>query len=341
VSARDGDDRLWQRLCAYSDTFTCYSAAVASWVACEPGGWERVVNPGLCLTVTEAGDGLFGFAHFSPSLRSTLGLMRVGSDDPAAAQRGVLDELARSGRVIVAGDGFSLPWHVAHERRHVPHWFVLRGGGDRAGLLLLDPFAARNELGVQAAASEPIEHERLGGLLSALPGDDRVLLLRESLAFGDDAGQPAAQRFQWFVHAEVGESRSPQGADGPLALLRLARHFREHGQSAEAYAQADDLWSIARHRAFLARYALEVADRRGDGALAAWVGEHAAPLALKWGHIAPLVMQATLAVGAGRSASASVPDTLESLAERERAAAEGFPADAAASRSSPAVLEPA
>ena len=50
----------------------------------------------------------------------------------------MLDESARSGRVIVAGDGFNLPWHVAHGRRHVPHWFVLAATGERPEVV--DPF---------------------------------------------------------------------------------------------------------------------------------------------------------------------------------------------------------
>jgi hypothetical protein len=325
----------WESLTAFSETYTCYSAAVATWVAWEHADWARIVNPGLCLTLTEAGGALFGFGHFPSGLRAALGLVRVATDDPAAAANGVLGELARSGRVIVAGDGFRLPWHVAFERRHVPHWFVLVQEGD--GPALVDPFACRNELGVQAATSQPIAPDQLPGLLAALPHDDPVLLLRESLALGDDAGPPEDREHQWFVHGAVAECRAPQGAEGAAAVLRLARHFRERGQSIEAYAQADDLWSIARHRAFLAGYALDVAQRRGDAALEGWVTEHAQPLAKRWGHIAPLVMQATLALGAGRAASASVPDTLESLAALERGAAEAFPVDATGS--SPGAIE--
>ncbi len=55
------------------------------------------------------------------------------------------------------------------------------------------------------------------------------------------------------------------------------------------------------------------------------------PLAKRWGHIAPLIMQATLALGAGREASGSLRDTLEDLAAREEAAARAFPGSAAAS----------
>ena len=328
-------DAQWTRLTSFSDTFTCYSSALATWVAGEHERWERVVNPGLYLSVTEAGAGRFAFGHFPAGLRQTLGLSRTGADDPAAAVEGVLAELGRSGRVIVAGDGYRLPWHVAFERRHVPHWFVIVGGP--AGAAVVDPFACRNDLGVQSAHTALVEPERLAALLSALPHDDPVLMLRESLAFGDEARGPDTRGHQWFVRGEVGEWRAPAGAEGPQAILRLARHFAESAQLPQAYAQADDLWSIARHRAFLARYAREVAGRKGSQALAAWVSEHAEPLAKRWGHIAPLIMQATLALSAGRAASASVFDTLEALAGLELAAGEAFPATAEGS--SPASLE--
>jgi hypothetical protein len=306
------DDMVWQGLTDYSEAFTCYSAAVAAWVAAADASWARTVDPGLWLALTEEDDGLFGFGHFPPALRPYLGLVRTGSDDPQQAVEGILAELARSGRVIVAGDGFNLPWHVAYGRVHVPHWFVLTEGPE-----VVDPFACRNELGVQVANRQEIDEDDLATLGVALPGDDPVLRLRESLALGD-VTPPRVDRYQWLVSDEVGDTRPPQGPIGPDAVRRLARHFRERGQSLDAYRQADDMWSIARHRAFLVRHA---AERGADE----WVEEHGAPLARRWGHIAPLVMQATLALGAGRAASASVQDTLEELADREAAAAAAFP----------------
>jgi len=314
----------WDDLSELSETFTCYSAAVATWVAHDLGSWRSVVNPGLTLTVVDAGQRLFGFAHFPPTLRAELGLVRVGVEEGPAAVAGVLDELAKNGRVIVAGDGFRLPWHVAHDRRHVPHWFVLAGTADR--LEAQDPFACRNELGVQRIARTPIAHEDLAELLIGLPGGDPVLELRERLALGDDCAVPSG-RCQWFVHSEVSGSRAPEGAQGRDAALALAASFREHGQEPHAYAQADDIWSIARHRAFLARHAADVAADTHDDALASWVTEHAEPLAKRWGHMAPLLMQATLALDAGRAASGSVPDMLEDLAAREHAASQAFPSE--------------
>ncbi len=309
----------WDSLTELSDTYTCYSSAVATWKALQDEDWTRAVNPGLWLTLTEAGDGLFGFGHFPPRLRGELGLRRTGADSPEEARAGVLSELERSGRVIVAGDGFNLPWHVARGRVHVPHWYVLTEGA--GGPAVLDPFACRNELGVQTATRETLDPSSLARLLAGLPGDDPVLRLRERFALGDDAGAPGPAPYQWYVHDSVAELREPEGLSGPDALLRLSAHFRERGQDAAAYAQADDIWSIARHRAFLATVAERDAQRDGSAALSNWVTEHAAPLAKRWAHMAPLMMQARLALGAGRPASASVPDRLEELAERERAAA--------------------
>jgi hypothetical protein len=317
----------WESLTSFSDTFTCYSAAIATWVAWSEEDWPRVVNPGLWLTLqTDVLGGLFGFVHFPPGLGAKLGLVRAGGEpaDAGRAVAGVLDELGRNGRVIVAGDGFNLPWHVAFQRRHVPHWFVLADAP--AGPTVVDPFACRNELGTQVAFSEPIANDRLAPLLVALPHDDPVALLREALALGDDAGPPDQSRYQWFIRADAGDRRTPAGVSGADAVARLATHFREHGQEPAAYAQTDDIWSIARHRAFLCRHAQALADRRADEEGRLWVEQHAAPLAKRWSHMAPLMMQATLALSAGRTASASVPDTLAELAERERMAARTLPA---------------
>jgi len=315
----------WQDLVAFSGDFTCYSAAVATWVAWADPGWQRTVNPGLRLTITEPGHGLFGFAHFPPGLRAQLGLERSGSDDADEAIDGVRAEMARSGRVVITGDGFNLPWHVAHQRAHVPHWYVLTGPAEAP--LMVDPFACRNELGVQLATCEPVDVGSLERLLLALPDESPVYRLREELALGDDAGPRDRRRYQWFVHGEIESCRTPSGTEGPAAVLRLASHFRARGQELEAYVQADDIWSIGRHRAFLSRRASAVSQQAGDANLATWVQEHAAPLAKRWGHIAPLVMQATYALRAGRAASASVAEVLEELAGREQAAAEAFPGE--------------
>jgi hypothetical protein len=314
---------LWDGLTAFSETYTCYSSAVATWAAHDRADWRSAVDPGLALTVIDAGDGLFGFAHFPSSLRAQLGLVRTGVEGAGSdAVDCVLAELERSGRVIVAGDGFRLPWHVAHGRRHVPHWYVLSAAGAR--LEAIDPFACRNELGVQQAARVPVARDELAGLLVGLPGGDPVLALRERFALGDDCDPPGGD-CQWFMHGAVTDSRPPAGAEGSAGVLVLARHFRERCQDPGAYRQMDDIWSIGRHRAFLARHAATLAAQTADETLAVWVAEHGEPLAKRWGHMAPLLMQATLALGSGRPASTSVADTLEDLAARELGALQAFP----------------
>jgi hypothetical protein len=312
-------DELWEQLCSYSDTYTCYSAAVATWSAYERKDWADLIDPGLWLTVAARADGLFAFGHFPPELRGKLGLVRTGSDRRAQALLGVLEELDASGRVIIAGDGFRLPWHVAFGRRHVPHWYVVLRS--QSGPVILDPFSCRNELGFQQAHHAPVSEGKLGELLGALPGDDPVLALRETMALGDETTLPEGCPFQWYFAAPAQEGRPPAGSSGPDAVLLLAAHFREQGQDAQAYSQADDIWSIARHRAFHCRHA--EAAREED--LRAWALEYGGQLARKWSHMAPLMMQATLALGAGRGASPSVPATLEQLSELERAAAQAHP----------------
>jgi hypothetical protein len=315
----------WERLQSFSNEFTCYSAALATWLAATDDDWATFVDPGLWLRIIEARDGLLGFAYFPPSLRTRLGLVRTGSDSAQDAIDGILAELARSGRVIVAGDGYRLPWHVAAGRRHVPHWFVV--GLSSGSPEVADPFACRNELGVQECARRPLAPGSLGELLLALPGEDPVHRLREIYALGDEMIDDGGQRYRWFVRGEVADSREPDGLDGPAGLRRLATHFRDRGQDPGAYGQADDIWSIARHRAFMLRHAEARASTRGDDALASWARDHVAPLVKKWGHIAPLLMQASLTLSAGREASASVPDTLDALAELERSAALAFERD--------------
>jgi hypothetical protein len=313
----------WELLSSYSDGFTCYSAALGTWAASAGRPWRSLIDPGVRLTLTEEDQDLFGFAYFRADLRADLGLMRTGAPTSAAAVAGVLEEVGRQGRVIVAGDGFNLPWHVAHGRVHAPHWFVV--GEVAEGLELADPFACRNELGTQRCTRLAVTPEALPELLPALPGDDPVHRLREVLAFGDASTEALELPYQWFVERAVGDWRAPAGSEGPAAVRRLAEHFRARGADLAAYRQADDIWSIARHRAFLCRHAVECAQAGGEERLSSWVTEHALPLAKRWGHIAPLLMQAVLSLRAGRTPSGSVPDTLEQLAGMEAAACAALP----------------
>lgn len=319
------DDPRWQALLAHSETYTCYSAALAAWAAFELPSWAGIVNSGLSLRLVDADNGLFGFVHFPSGLRTTLGLARRGADDSGEGVDGILAELDRHGRVIVAGDGFALPWHVAAGRRHVPHWFVLTGSSTAP--VAVDPFACRNDLGRQEATLQPVDPKALASLAVAHPGDDDVVRLRESFALGNDARPLERRRLQWFERADA-EIREAVGATGPAAISRLARHFRDHGAQADAYRQVDDIWSIARHRGFLAQYAAAAAANSG-GAGADWLETHIEPLAKRWSHMAPLLMQASLAIGAGRQPTGSVAETLDELAERETAADRACPPDAA------------
>jgi len=316
---------VWDELASLSDTYTCYSSALAAWGALGSASWASAVNGGLHRVVVDAGDMLFGFSHFAPDLARTIGLVRRTADDVAGAVAGINDELAANGRVIVAGDGFNLPWHVAYGRRHVPHWFVLAPNG---ATTVVDPFTCRNDLGVQQAILGPLDTADVRTLVAAVPGGDPVFALREAFALGADERPLPAASFRWFVHADGPEPRRPRGDDGPAAVRRLATHFREHGLDRAAYRQTDDLWSIARHRSFFARQVAGEASKRGSGAWDDWLQDHVLPLARRWAHVPPLLMQATLALDGGRMPTTSLSDTLDELADGEHKAYISSPADA-------------
>ena len=318
------DEDAWGRLEALSDTFTCYSAAIATWAAAGREDWVELIDPGLELAIAPAGGGLLSFAHLRAGLRAELSLVRTGSEDPQRAEAQALDELERAGRLLVAGDGFNQPWHVAYQRRHAPHWFVLERR--ERELAVADPFAYTSELGQQRPHRGRIDGVPLADLLRAVPDGDPVLALREALAFGEESAPRPWQPYAWFVRGEVEDWRALQGACGPEAISTLATHFRDYGQELEAYRQSEDIWAIGRHRALTTRHLREVAAAGGQAALAEWVSDHLEPLAKRWGHVAPLMMQATLSLQAGRSASASLPETLDELASREEAATRAWPA---------------
>jgi hypothetical protein len=315
----------WQALTARSDTYTCYSAALATWAAFDSAEWPATIDAGLYLAVVERSDLLFGFAHFPATLARDLGVVRRSADEVADAVAGVEDELAAAGRVIVAGDGFNLPWHVAHGSRHVPHWFVLARRRDGT-CVVADPFTCRNELGVQQTALMPVAGSDLPTLLATIPPDDAVTALREAFALGADDGPLPPARFRWLVRGDPPEPRPPLGPEGPAAIARLAAHFREHTEDPAAYRQGDDLWSVARHRAFSAARLTTETAVGGSESLGRWCEEHARPIAARWGHVAPLLMQATLTLASGRVPTSSLADTLDELATREEQAAEALSA---------------
>ena len=281
------------------------------WTAFGFPNWAAAVDGGLHFALVEADELHFGFSHFPRNTFTHTGTYPPGGRRSRGGHRRHPPRARADRPSIVAADGFNLPWHIAHGRRHVPHWFVI---AHREGdLAVIDPFTCRSDLGLQRAWFESLDTVELTRLAAAVPLDDRVVALREAFAFGSDAPLTSAA-FRWVVH-EVAEPAVVEGFNGPAAVRRLAEHFRVHALRPEAYRQADDLWSIARHRAFFARHAA------ADDELEQWAEAHLAPLARRWNHVAPLIMQATLALKGGRTPTASLPDALDELAEREERAA--------------------
>jgi hypothetical protein len=327
-------------LAAWGEKLTCYTAALAGWLAAEGQTWWRpLLAGGPVLRIEPAGDGLHKFAHHWRAPAPSLGLALSVAQSWAEAGPALDDLLTRHGRVVIAGDGFRLPWQRAWRRRHVPHWFLLRRTDD-GRLRVDDPLTLVNELGRQDSASVVLRREQLPEACRALPPGSVVFSLREAAALGLD-DPVIGPSYRWLSPVRVGDSRRlpPQSAElarsdpTVTALHDLAAAFAAEGTMPSAYRQVDDLWQALRQRE-LATAALAVErvrrpcpadmpDPRG------WTDAVAA-----WRRLLVLLFHARLAAESGQlggRAAAVVARAFEQLAGIEdRLASERLPLGLAA-----------
>lgn len=300
----------WAELRAYSDVFTCYSAAVAAALAVTGPGWRDAIDPRLTLTLTDEPDGLFGFVHFAPDFGARARLVRAGTDSADEAVGRITAALGRGEPVVVAGDTRWLPWQVGHGGDPAPHWFTVVAHDE--GVEVLDALAMRNTRGEQRPVRTVVDDLR--GLLLSVPVHNPVIALRERYALGDDAG-PITHRHRWLEIGERPAGPAPGGSRGPAALRTLARHFRDHATDPDAYRQVDDLWSVGRHRAFAVRRWTELAD--DCPAERDRVQRYGDDLRRLWAQVPPRAMYAATSGGAGAGV---LSDLLDELADLESAA---------------------
>lgn len=307
----------WAGVLARAAALTCYSAALGCWCALRGLDSSALLDQRLHLALEDAGGGLFAFGHFAPGFRSAVGLARACCDDADEAAWRIAEEASRSGAAIITADGHALPWHTAHGRRHLPHWFVVapRDGG----LEVLDAFTCRTDLGWQRPARLELTTEDIAALVGTVPADDPVLGLRERFALGDD-DPVSAGCFQWLVRSAPEPRRLMAGAQGSDAVHRLAQHFADHGSEVDAYRQSDDVWSVGRHRALCLDVARDAANA-GDDERVEWLRVHGDPLATAWTKVPALCLHASLRAKAGSpDAGAQLAELLHDVADREAAA---------------------
>ena len=232
----------------WASTFSCYTAALAVWLAVRRKDWWRPLLAGTpTLVIRPATDGLMRFEHHPRPPLEMLGLQVRYSDDWPAACAGLHTELAERGAVIICGDTYRLPWQRGYRRRHAPHWFtVLRHGAD---LLVDDPLEMRTEDGPQAPYRAAITP---GALAEWSAGPVRyrpAQRLRELSAAGAEPLGIGA-RYRWMsagTPLAAGEAGT-EALTGPASIRALAEHCRRHGLEVLATEQSDDLWQALRQR---------------------------------------------------------------------------------------------
>ncbi|MFL6117572.1 MAG: hypothetical protein ACJ786_40400 [Catenulispora sp.] len=289
------------------ELLSCYGAAIAAYLDALGADWLDVLGRDSTLRLRSAGEGVYAFRHLPAGLRAVDGplpLERTGAHTAPDAVAGIEAELRSAGAVIVVGDAFHLPWLTAHRRRHAVHWFVLDGRWH-----VRDEFAATDDLGRQQPWHGGVAAADLASLLAAPSQIDPVERLQDRHAFGDEE-PPRDEPYQWY-RRRTGERPAPDPGGGwlagPAAVRALARHFAVRGHRADAYLQAEELWTAARQRLLHSR-------RHPDSAALAALAE-------QWRGLPMLLRYARLSVDRpGRARHATVAEALRRLADLEEAA---------------------
>ena len=243
------------------DLLSCYTASIAEYMTAAGIDPELAIGTQAYLAIRPAEGGICEFIQFHTPLRGdtpthSLHLRRRHTADPAEARDRITAEIARSGRAIVVGDTFNVPWQVAYQKAHAPHWFVAdsltgdvppaagdgaagtalaakgagaaerAGGAERAGAAhVTDRFEFVNDAGEQQPYGGWVSTGDIASLAAANPDPNPVYALRDLHAFADtddtrdtDAGI-AATGYQWYELAGTPSAAEPEPG---LVLGRLA-----------------------------------------------------------------------------------------------------------------------
>jgi hypothetical protein len=225
------------------DLLSCYTASIAEYMTAAGIDPDLVIGTQAYLAVRPADGGICEFIQFHTPLRGdtpghSLHLRRRHTPDPAEARARIIAEIARSGRAIVVGDTFNVPWQVAYQKSHAPHWFVMDGFADEAPagssdrlpgralrVHVTDRFEFINDAGEQRPFRGWVRADAIGSLAVASPDPNPVYALRDLRAFADTGGPPdgdagiAPDGYQWYELAGAPSAAEP---DTRLVLDRLA-----------------------------------------------------------------------------------------------------------------------
>jgi hypothetical protein len=336
------------------DLLSCYTASIAEYMAGAGIEPELPIGTQAYLAVRRSGTGICEFVQFHTPLRGdapthSLHLRRRHTTDPAEARARIAAEVARSGRAIVVGDTFNVPWQVAHQKSHAPHWFVADGLDDGTAVHVTDRFEFVNDAGEQRPYDGWIGLDQIASLATANPDPNPVYVMRDRYAFADaeDPAGIATGGYQWYeldgephatkpdarsalarlaaTHAAGRAGTSPRtGGDdgwiaGPDAAGLLAEHIEAGIGEPVTYDNSDDIWVTARNRQLFAETLTSLGRRWGLPPLAELGAWAEAEVAKPWAAIPQLMQYNQRSLARGRTPRPLIVEQLRAAATAERA----------------------
>jgi hypothetical protein len=353
-----GDDRA-PGTTIRGDLLSCYTASIAEYLAGVGIDVDLAIGAQAYLAVRPAESGACEFVQFHTPLRGdvpthSLRLARRRADSPEEAAALITAEVARSGRAIVVGDTFNVPWQVAHATSHAPHWFVVDDvRDDAASVHVTDRFEFINDAGEQRPFQGWLAASDLPALATANPDPNPVFAWRDQHAFADreDPDAVATAGYQWYeldgtpwaaatdaagaapgaaplldrlAATQAAAGQAPPGArpgdgwtSGPDAVALLAEHFTAHIGDPAVYDNSDDIWVTARNRQLFADTLSALGPRLGlepVTELGIWAD---ANLAQAWAGIPQLLQYNRRSLDRGRTPRPLVADQLRGAAAAE------------------------
>lgn len=336
------------------DVLSCYTAAIAHTLHLRGVDPSWSIGTQLFLAIRDAcdDDPSFEFVHYHTPLLGAgslagLALFRHGASTAKDAARAIGVE-CRKGPVIVSGDTWHLPWHVARGVRHSPHWFVVDFvTPDGARVHIGDAFSYSDDQGEQLPHSGWYGLEELSAFSVACRDRSRPYCLREKWALGAPELAVPADPHQWLTTSEAGSPVEPDAAvvrglfatslafaerqraradlcgggwhHGSAALRMLSVRFRDFLGHPKLYECANDVWVAARSRAFFARTLRRAATELAiaeAGPLASACEEMLLPL---WNSLPQLLRYNLASIERGRRPRLLLADATARLADAEDA----------------------
>ncbi|WP_213451335.1 hypothetical protein [Rhizomonospora bruguierae] len=300
-------------LSGWSRTFSCYTAALAAWLAVRQERWWRPLLVGTpTLAIRPVPGGLVRFEHHPRPPLETLGLTVRYTDDWSAARAGYRNELAARGAVVICGDTYRLPWQRGYQRWHSPHWFTLLRHED--GWTVDDPIWMHTEAGPQAPHRAPVAVDELARWGIGPAEYQPAQRLRELSIVGSEP-PGIGRRYRWLVAGEAAPVPDPEpcALTGRAAVRALADMCRHSGPEVLVAQQADDLWQALRQRELLLAAGEVDPDLVPPAIRKHW--QAAIPL---WRRIPPVLMDARLCMEDRMPVNRRrVADVIEAVADFE------------------------